>query len=963
MIIPKFFTIYNYQKEIFSIIISSITPTVEIPSLTFADFLSRNNNQFGYQYYDYTAIDELPRTKFGVVENFDSYLINCSCYTAPMFSAGLIDLSSQYFIGVDSANGEISIEKSSSFYSRCQIPSLKTNVYDKVNSIKELDCVYENGMVSSAFFIKDLKIWKHEYINYYLCYQSDISNNINSISNFNKFNTDVDDISSSRSIGLYYLMHSFIKNADYNRKNVILKTEFLLKKHFSSIFNPVYKIVDYSAPVLGSLILKGKNGADLHIQYFNSIKFYAPSEIASINSTFDQRNPYLKNEDAKYSTLYDLRGSSSESIKLPPAKFDSKGFPIKRYVKVTKMTPETRSALIKRDLVLEKITEVIPNNFSYPFSALVATKLDSRSISNLPSRSFDCKLKKILVPSNYYPLDGIGRDLRYSQSRGSNIIYKGTWDGTFKLSWTDNPAWILMDLLINKRYGLGNYINSNQIDIWELYQIAKWCDACDENGIFWGVPDTYSGYEPRYTFNALINEKYNVYDMINNIMSLFNGNVYYSNSIISFNDNRLKDIAGTISSTDVLDGLFNFGNFKKDDEFTAIEIAFLDKRDSYKTKMEYIEDTDAIRKRGLLKKTITPMGITTRGQAIRHAKNILFQTAKESNNVSFSIDSKILSYGVGDLIKVSTDAQEKKQMGKLLEYCKTTLNEVKIFIDTCLNPNFFDTCKIDILTRKQFSKDGQSYFDAQKCTYFIKGYQIIENDTQVSGTYVTFHNSGIQCSNNFLSTKDFYHNQTKYSLVPKYVDLSDFNETSMYSLTKRDKKDNIYKIMSITENSASEFSVFATEFCSTKFEIIEGESPRDINTDNYFYVANLDNSMSSRPSAVFFSAIEKITNITPTQNGIKVTWKALPNIDGYNLYIIKPSSQKQIFVRSITGTSTIFSGIPIGGYDAVKKEYYYIFLESTSSVGTFQLGIESFVLEYNNTFKRTSEITNKSFTL
>ena len=52
----------------------------------------------------------------------------------------------------------------------------------------------------------------------------------------------------------------------------------------------------------------------------------------------------------------------------------------------------------------------------------------------------------------------------------------------------------------------------------------------------------------------------------------------------------------------------------------------------------------------------------------------------------------------------------------------------------------------------------------------------------------------------------------------------------------------------------------------------------------------------------------------------------------------------------------------IGGYDPIKKEYFYIFLESNSTLGTFQVGIESWVFEYNRTSKRTSEMTTKTIT-
>lgn len=993
MLTPKFFTFYNYQREIFSILINSEEPFSELNNVQLKDYLVSNCNFFVSQgvfdLYKYTPTGSKPRNKFGIVNSFDDYLISCSRNEKPELSdentpcinfsyiLNANQTSGVYFTSLNAETSKLEIfygindgfsDNYLSFFDRCKSAILNYYIYNNVDKPKELDCVYQKGIVESSYFIRDLGIWKHEYIDYYLCGQEDISPCIDSILKFNKFKEEIDDVSSARTFGNYIIMHSFIPYSEYSRKTVISKSEYLLKKHFyrssdKYFFNRTLKVIDYSNPPVGELILEGKNGANLHVQYFNSINFYTQEEIINFNRSFINRPSYLKSEDSRYSEVFDIRGKTSEPIVLPPAKFDSRGFPVKRYVKITKLSPETRSSLIQREISLEKITEVIPNNFSYPFSAIAATKIDSRSMSTIPTRSFDCKLKKILIPSNYYPLDNMGRDVRYSKSRGAVVIYKGTWDGTFKLGWTDNPAWILMDLLINKRYGLGNYIESNQIDIWELYQIAKWCDACDENGVFWGVPDTYSGFEPRYTFNALITEKYNVYDMINNIMSIFNGTVFYSNSIISFDDNRLKDVSGTISADDVADGLFNFANFKKDDEFTVIEIAYLDKRDSYKTKIEYVEDSEAIRKRGILKKQVTPMGITTRGQAIRYAKNILFQTAKESSNVSFSIDSKILSYGIGDLIRLNTDIEDRKYFGKILEVSYTTFGDIKLFIDTNLDPNIFDTSQIDVYTRKQFSNEGGSYFDVQKCTYAIKRYNLMANELQVCGTQIFPKEEKIICSSISYYDKDIAYNECCFSRVG--IDLfgrDEFNETSVYSLRKKEKKDKIYKISSITENCASEFSVFATEYCATKFEIIEGESPKDINTDNYFYLANKDESIIERPKSVYFSDIEIIT--ISFEKGIKVTWKALPNIVGYNLYILTPNTQRRFLARSITGTNNIFTdnGIKIGSYDSIKKEYYYIFLYNMNTIGTFQVGIESYILE-NGGYKRTSEITFKSITL
>tara|TARA_R110001583_G_scaffold48407_1_gene151739 strand:+ start:10464 stop:15323 length:4860 start_codon:yes stop_codon:yes gene_type:complete len=57
-----------------------------------------------------------------------------------------------------------------------------------------------------------------------------------------------------------------------------------------------------------------------------------------------------------------------------------------------------------------------------------------------------------------------------------------------ELQWTDNPAWILYDLITNKRYGLGKYnLKAHSVDKWNLYEIAKYCDE-----------KVKTGFDPKY---------------------------------------------------------------------------------------------------------------------------------------------------------------------------------------------------------------------------------------------------------------------------------------------------------------------------------------------------------------------------------------------------------------------------------------------------------------------------------
>jgi hypothetical protein len=407
---------------------------------------------------------------------------------------------------------------------------------------------------------------------------------------------------------------------------------------------------------------------------------------------------------------------AGQQILLPPPKLDLSGSPIRRYVKITKLSYETLSPLISKRISVGTVTEIIPQTFSYPFSAIVGTKIDARSFAQMPSRSFHCKLKKVLVPSNYYPNNPKDEsDIRYDVTQvGLHKIYDGDWDGTFKLMWTDNPAWILMDMLVNKRYGLGNHIAPEQIDIWELYQVARWCDGVDDDGYYYGVPDSYGGVEPRHTFNALIGDKFNVFDMINQIASVFRGHVYYMNSLITFDDDRPKPPIGEFTNADVKDGLFNYANMKKDDEFTVVEVAFVDAKNDYRSSIEYVENADAIRKRGILKKQMNAFGVTSRGQARRIGKHFLHQSSKENLNVSFTTDMKALLYKPGDLITIHDELLNSyKNFGsvKAIEEVPNSGDLFKVVIDQTLNSGIYNDGSITLysaMTKPTYS-DMQNY--------------------------------------------------------------------------------------------------------------------------------------------------------------------------------------------------------------------------------------------------------------
>jgi len=193
-----------------------------------------------------------------------------------------------------------------------------------------------------------------------------------------------------------------------------------------------------------------------------------------------------------------IRGfASSEYIRsyhipLPPSE-DTK----KRYIKITRVDKDFEPSFIiaNKSLSVSSIVENIKEKLRYPNSSIIGNIFDASAFAQIPKRSFDLKLLKVNVPSNY---DAEAK------------IYEGNWNGTFALSkkWTDNPAWILYDIMTNNRYGLGKYaFQQSMLDKWNLYSISKYCDELVPTGNTGLYPfDEFSVNKGSGVFKITIND-------------------------------------------------------------------------------------------------------------------------------------------------------------------------------------------------------------------------------------------------------------------------------------------------------------------------------------------------------------------------------------------------------------------------------------------------------------------------
>lgn len=313
-------------------------------------------------------------------------------------------------------------------------------------------------------------------------------------------------------------------------------------------------------------------------------------------------------------------------------------------VRVRRLTADSSSSALNNATYWDSYTEIIDAKLRYPNSALVAMSVDSERFNAIPSRGYECKGLLVRIPSNYNP---------------ETRAYAGVWDGTFTTAWTDNPAWCFYDMLTNARYGLGSFIDAAQVDKWSLYEIAKHCDEL--------VPDGYGGMEPRFTCSLYLQSQQEAFKVINDMAAIFCGMAFWgAGSIIPVQDApadpvKLFTNANVVPSAEGM--YFNYAGSSVKTRHTVALVSWNDPADRYKQKIEYVEDAEGIALYGIVQTEVVALGCTSRGQAHRYGRRILYTERMETETISFKAGLDGLNLSPGEVFQTSDPVRAGVRMG------------------------------------------------------------------------------------------------------------------------------------------------------------------------------------------------------------------------------------------------------------------------------------------------------------
>lgn len=284
-------------------------------------------------------------------------------------------------------------------------------------------------------------------------------------------------------------------------------------------------------------------------------------------------------------------------------------------IRVRRITGDSTSAKLVNAFKVFSFAEVIDSKLRYPNTSLLYIEVDaSQFTSGAPKVTCRPKGKLVRVPDSYDPV---------------SRTYSGTWLGGFKMAYTNNPAWIFYDLVLDEIYGMGTRVDAGMIDKWELYAIAQYCDDMVSNGA--------GGTEPRFTCNVYIQSQQDAYTVLSDLAAIFRGITFWGNDQIYVRaDVPQDDVDFTYHASNVIDGLFTYGGGSYKNRYSSALVSWSDPQNHYSDTVESVYDSDLVKRYNVNQMTMTAIGCTSQSEAHRRGRWALLSNARDGT-VSFGV--------------------------------------------------------------------------------------------------------------------------------------------------------------------------------------------------------------------------------------------------------------------------------------------------------------------------------------
>ena len=273
------------------------------------------------------------------------------------------------------------------------------------------------------------------------------------------------------------------------------------------------------------------------------------------------------------------------------------------------------------------------------------------------------------------------------------IIYPAdfVFDGTMGFAvWTTCPAFILLDLLVNKRYGFGDQIAPDQstdaklyenIDLFSYFNASKFANELVKIG---EDADGNDIKEARFACNTSIQNSVDAFSLINSLAGVMRCMPIWSSGGITLSQDKPVDPSYLFNLSNVTEAGFVYSGSDLKTRSTVINVSYLnmDIRDiDYETVGDNVtgsspDQDDIVRqsKYGVVVKNIKAFACTSRTQARRLGKAMLLSQERETETVTFttSLDAGIICRN-GAVIQIADPVRAGLRRGGRVKAVGSTL--------------------------------------------------------------------------------------------------------------------------------------------------------------------------------------------------------------------------------------------------------------------------------------------------
>lgn len=221
----------------------------------------------------------------------------------------------------------------------------------------------------------------------------------------------------------------------------------------------------------------------------------------------------------------------------------------------------------------------------------------------------------------------------------------GTFSGTYRTDFTNNPAWIVYDFIKNQREGLGSYLPltaaQDALLIQDIFTIAVYCDE-----MVAGIGGTMKN---RFSTNTVITDGSRM-QVLEQLCSVFLGGYSFWNGGIRLTadapDTNVALLVNQENCGNIVENLTSVGTF-----VNKVMLTYVEPNNFYNNEVVVAENQAAIKEWGEKLSNVTAFGCTDSDQAIRLANWILNSQQQNADTKTYAAGLDHYNLVPGQLIQ------------------------------------------------------------------------------------------------------------------------------------------------------------------------------------------------------------------------------------------------------------------------------------------------------------------------